>query len=171
MIQKKICMLGAFAVGKTSLVGRFVKSIFSEKYLTTVGVKIDKKTIVHGDTTVNFMIWDLAGEDEFQKVQLSYLRGAAGYLLVVDGTRKETLDTAVRLIKNVETAVGKVPHVLLLNKADLMDHWEIDMDAVDAAIPEKKTVYKTSAKTGDHVEDAFRALAARIVEAQSIDSV
>ena len=171
MIQKKICMLGAFAVGKTSLVGRFVKSIFSEKYLTTVGVKIDKKTIVHGDTTVNFMIWDLAGEDEFQKVQLSYLRGAAGYLLVVDGTRKETLDTAVRLIKNVETAVGKVPHVLLLNKADLMDHWEIDMDAVDAAIPEKKTVYKTSAKTGDHVEDAFRALAARILEAQSIDSV
>ncbi len=171
MIQKKICMLGAFAVGKTSLVGRFVKSIFSEKYLTTVGVKIDKKTIVHGDTTVNFMIWDLAGEDEFQKVQLSYLRGAAGYLLVVDGTRKETLDTAVRLIKNVETAVGKVPHVVLLNKADLMDHWEIDMDAVDAAIPEKKTVYKTSAKTGDHVEDAFRALAARIVEAQSIDSV
>ena len=87
MIQKKICMLGAFAVGKTSLVQRFVKSLFSDRYLTTVGVKIDKKIVTVGDTEVSLVLWDLAGEDEFQSVQTSYLRGASGYLLVIDGTR------------------------------------------------------------------------------------
>ena len=85
MIQKKICMLGAYAVGKTSLVGRFVRSMFSEKYQTTVGVKIDQKTVNVGDQQVNMMLWDLHGEDEAQKVRLSYLRGASGYILVVDG--------------------------------------------------------------------------------------
>jgi len=163
MIQKKICMLGAFAVGKTSLVGRFVKSIFSEKYLTTVGVKIDKKSVRVDDRSVNLMIWDLAGEDEFQKVQLSYLRGASGYILVVDGTRKETLDTAVRLIGDVEDAVGKVPYVLLLNKIDLAEQWEIDPGEAEKSVKQKAMIYKTSAKTGENVENAFQALAASLL--------
>jgi len=76
MIKKKICMLGVFAVGKTSLVQRFVKSMFSEKYLTTVGVKIDKKTIEVKGKIVELMLWDLQGEDEFQKLNATYLRGA-----------------------------------------------------------------------------------------------
>lgn len=87
MIQKKVCMLGAFAVGKTSLVERYVKSIFSEKYQTTVGVKIDKREVLVGATTVKLVLWDLHGEDRFQAVQASYLRGASGVLLVVDPTR------------------------------------------------------------------------------------
>ena len=64
MLQKKICMLGGFSVGKTSLVRRFVKSIFSETYLTTVGVKIDKKSVALPDKTVDLILWDLAGEDD-----------------------------------------------------------------------------------------------------------
>ena len=88
MIQKKVCMIGASGVGKTSLVAKFVHSIFSEKYLTTVGVKIDKKTVKVGDDDVMLMLWDLAGDDDFQRLQTSYLRGTSGFLLVADGTRR-----------------------------------------------------------------------------------
>ena len=87
MIEKKICMLGASGVGKTSLVSRFVSSIFSDKYLTTVGVKVDKKVVAVDDTQVTLLLWDIYGQDEFQTVKPAYLRGASGYLLVADGTR------------------------------------------------------------------------------------
>ena len=91
MLQKKICMLGSFAVGKTSLVRRYVESIYSDVYHTTVGVKIDKKTVQVGEQEVGLVLWDLYGEDEFQKMRWSYVRGASGYLLVADGTRRATL--------------------------------------------------------------------------------
>src|SRR5215211_7084781 len=93
VVQKKICMLGGFSVGKTSLVKRFVESVFSETYLTTVGVKIDKKTVDLGERAVNLILWDVAGEDDISAVRMSYyyLRGCAGYVLVADGTRPSTL--------------------------------------------------------------------------------
>ena len=94
MLQRKVCLLGAFAVGKTSLVARFVHSLFSERYHTTIGVKIDRKTVRVNGRDVNLMIWDLAGEDEFMSLRMSYLRGTDGCLLVIDGTRKDTLATA-----------------------------------------------------------------------------
>ena len=163
MIQKKICMVGSFAVGKTSLVNRFVKSIFSEKYLTTVGVKIDKKTVDVDGRTVNLMLWDLYGEDEFQKLQMSYLRGSSGYFLVVDGTRKETLDKAMALRKRVAAAVGPVPHLMLFNKADLSEQWEIDLPALKKHLKGAIPVGVTSAKTGQGVEAAFLDLARRML--------
>jgi hypothetical protein len=125
MLQKKICMLGSFSVGKTSLVKRFVESIFSEKYLTTVGVKINKRAVtVHGeDLTV--MLWDLYGEDEYQKIRMSYLRGASGYLLVADGTRPATLDKAFAIQEEAEKHFGPTPYVVALNKCDLTQEWEI----------------------------------------------
>src|ERR1700737_1110144 len=86
-LQKKICMLGGFWVGKTSLVKRFVASVFSETYLTTVGVKIDKKTVDLSDRIVNLILWDLAGEDDISSLRMSYLRGSAGYVRVPDGAR------------------------------------------------------------------------------------
>ena len=121
MIQKKICMLGGFAVGKTSLVAQFVSSIFSDKYHTTVGVKVDRKSVMIGDTEMNLLLWDIYGDDDFQKMRASYLRGSAGYLLVVDGTRAATLDTAINLQQLAESTVGRVPFVLALNKSDLDD--------------------------------------------------
>ncbi len=163
MIQKKVCMLGAFAVGKTSLVQQFAKGIFSEKYLTTVGVKIDKKPVTVNGTEINLILWDLAGEDEFQKVQMSYLRGSSGYLIVVDGTRRETLDTSLKLIEKAETAIGKVPFILLFNKADITDAWEIESQAISALTEKDWPVYKTSAKTGHNVEDAFQSLAKKML--------
>jgi GTPase SAR1 family protein len=78
MIQKKVCMLGSFSVGKTSLVRRFVESMFSDAYLTTVGVKIDKKPLQVEGNDLTLMLWDIYGEDDFQKMRMSYLRGARG---------------------------------------------------------------------------------------------
>lgn len=164
MVKRKICMLGAFSVGKTSLVSRFVHSMFSDKYHTTVGVKIDKKQVSLKGEDVTFLIWDIYGEDDIQEVRMSYVRGAAGYLLVADGTRADTLDVARRMRKRVETTIGPVPFVLLLNKSDLVDAWAIDDTVLDALRSDGWTVIRTSAKSGEGVEESFRALAAELVD-------
>jgi small GTP-binding protein len=162
MIQKKVCLLGTSGVGKTSLVARFVHSMFSEKYLTTVGVKIDKKTVPVDGTEVTLMIWDLAGDDDFQRLQASYLRGTSGYLLVADGTRRVTLDLALELQKRVAATLGPVPFILALNKADLAPQWEVDEARINALSAQNFTVIKTSAKDGAGVEEAFADLARRM---------
>jgi small GTP-binding protein len=164
MIQKKICMLGAFAVGKTSLVSRFVSSIFSDKYLTTVGVKVDKKVVVLDDREVTLMLWDIYGQDDFQTVQESYLRGSSGYLLVADGTRRATLDIAVEIQRKAEQVAGAVPFLLLLNKSDLASEWQVDDRAVWQAAERGWPVLRTSAKTGAGVEGAFLELTRAIVQ-------
>jgi small GTP-binding protein len=125
MIQKKICMLGTSAVGKTSLVSKYVYSIFSEKYQTTLGVKIDNMIVSLENSEVKLMIWDLAGVDEFQSLRGTYLRGSGGYLLVADGTRNGTLDSAVEIQSTVVEAIGSVPFVLAMNKVDLRSEWEV----------------------------------------------
>jgi small GTP-binding protein len=163
MIQKKVCMLGAFGVGKTSLVRRYVQSIFSEAYLTTVGVKIDKKTVTVGNESVILLLWDIAGEDEVSPIRMTYLRGAAGYLLVVDSTRPETLDAATSIQSRVSSEIGAVPFLLLLNKADLRESWELPQERVDALAGAAWRVMPTSAKTGEGVEEAFQELATRMV--------
>jgi small GTP-binding protein len=162
MIQKKICMLGGFAVGKTSLVARFVSSIFSDKYLTTIGVKIDRKPVVVGDTTINIVIWDVAGEDEFQTVQRTYLRGSSGYLLVADGTRASTFDTACALQEKAQDTIGNVPFILALNKADLAAEWQVNPTAYTRLAERGWTITRTSAKTGAGVEETFQSLARRM---------
>jgi small GTP-binding protein len=152
-------------VGKTSLVSRFVRSIYSEKYQTTVGVKIDKKLVQVGGEEVSLILWDLYGEDEFQKLRTSYLRGAAGYLLVVDGTRRETLEKALSLQERAAEAVGPVPFVVVLNKCDLTGQWEIDERAVEELKGRGWETVHGSAKTGEGVEEAFVTLAARMLAA------
>ena len=164
MIQKKICMLGGFAVGKTSLVRQFVESIYSDKYHTTVGVKIDKKLVNVGEQEVNLLLWDIQGEDGVQKLRSSYLRGAAGYLLVIDGTRGATLDTACAIQQSAQELLGLVPFIAVINKIDLVDEWDLDEKAVDGLVQAGWTVYRTSAKTGQHVENAFVNLAKKITE-------
>jgi hypothetical protein len=160
--QKKLCMIGAFAVGKTSLVQRYVYSIFSDRYLTTVGVKIDRKTLTLDGSELTLLLWDLAGEDDFQSIRMSYLRGSSGYLLVADGTRRATLDAAIRLQHAVHGEIGTVPFTLLLNKADLEDSWEVEPERLAALQAQGWVLRPTSAKTGHGVEEAFRDLAARL---------
>lgn len=155
MLQKKVCMLGSFSVGKTSLVRRFVESIFDETYHTTIGVKVDKKIVDVNGEDVTLMLWDIYGEDAYQKMRMSYLRGMSGYLLVADGTRRQTLSDALALHERIVQEIGKLPVVLVLNKDDLTDQWEID-SAQEAKLAENGwTVQHTSAKTGDAVEKVF----------------
>ncbi len=161
-MQKKICMLGSFAVGKTSLVSRFVKSIFSEKYLTTVGVKIDKKLVRVNDREINLVLWDLHGDDEYQRLRPAYMRGASGYLLVADGTRRPTLDQARALQKSVDENLGPTPFLLLLNKHDLKDDWEVRPEDLENLAEQGWTILRTSAKTGENVERAFLELASQM---------
>ena len=161
--QKKICMLGGFSVGKTSLVKRYVESVFSETYLTTVGVKIDKKTVTLGDRTVHLILWDLAGEDDMASLRLSYMRGSAGYVLVADGTRPATLEMALSLRKRVETEYGPLPFALLINKNDLREQWALTDDDLEKLRSDGWWVRSSSARTGEGVDDAFADLAARVV--------
>lgn len=163
MIQKKICMLGATGVGKTSLVSRFVLSVFSDKYLTTIGVKVDKKPVTVDGHEVTLLLWDIYGQDEYQTVRTSYLKGASGYLLVADGTRQLTLDTARELQKTAQGVVGPVPFVLVLNKADLAGEWRLDDKALYKMAEEGWSIVRTSAKTGEGVEEAFLKLTRKVV--------
>jgi small GTP-binding protein len=158
-MQKKICMLGAFAVGKTSLVARFVRSLFADRYLTTVGVKVDKKIVTIEGDEVTLMLWDLYGQDDFQSVRTSYLRGASGYLLVADGTRHQTVEVARSLQKTAQGVLGSVPFVFVLNKSDLEAEWQVDERALLRIAEQGWPIIRTSAKTGAGVEDAFLRLA------------
>lgn len=158
MISKKICMLGAFAVGKTALVQQYVHSIFTDRYLSTVGVKISKKTLRVDDREVSLVLWDLEGKDDHVDVNISYLRGAMGFFTVADGTRQETLDVALSLRNMAVNLVGNVPHMLLVNKADLASSWEVSEERLAALQAEGLRIVRTSAKTGLAVNDSFTVL-------------
>jgi small GTP-binding protein len=163
LIQKKIAMLGFYAVGKTSLVRQFVDSIFDEKYHTTIGVKVDKKTLEVKGEQLLMMLWDIAGAEDHFSVPTSFVKGSAGYLLVVDGTRAETAERACDLVAQISEELGPMPFVVALNKADLADQWELDDEALAGLQALSAPVFKSSAKTGEGVEEAFRALAEQLV--------
>ena len=161
MIQKKICMVGVFGTGKTCLVQQYVHSIFSVKYLSTVGVKIDRKQLKVGDDEVTLMLWDLEGRDGTKDVSPSYIRGAHGIIYVADGTRPETVEQLADIRKIVTDALGEIPSVVALNKVDLTEEWKLS--AADEANAGGSSLHrvKTSAKTGEGVEATFQWLAER----------
>jgi len=152
-------MLGAFSVGKTALVQQYVHSIFSDKYLSTVGVKISKKELNLGDTDVTLVLWDMEGKDLYVDINISYLRGAMGYFLVIDGKRKDTLQVALELRNIALDLLGpQVPHYFLLNKSDLEQEWEVSNEDLEHLRALGIPFLKTSAKTGMGVDDAFIGL-------------
>jgi small GTP-binding protein len=166
MIQKKICMVGVHGTGKTCLVQQYVHSIFSVKYLSTVGVKIDKRQVKVGDEDVTLMLWDLEGRDGHKDVSPSYIRGAHGIIYVGDGTRPETVDQVKEIRAMVTDALGEIPSVVALNKIDLREEWRLS--AADEQNPGGTGLYsiRTSAKTGEGVEEAFQWLAEKTISGQ-----
>jgi small GTP-binding protein len=167
VLEKKICMMGAPGVGKTSLVRQFVDSVFSEKYLSTIGVKIDRKSVDVGEDTLNLMLWDLQGEERYEWVRLQYLRGASGYILVADGTRPDTLEIAIGLQENAAGRAPDLPFILCLNKADLWNQWTISATQQEWLKERGWTVLQTSAKNGDSVEAAFMSLSTKMLTSGS----
>ena len=164
MLKKKICLMGSYGVGKTSLVARFVHSMFEDKYHTTVGVKIDKKVLAVDGAEVTLMLWDMAGEEDGAPVRLNQVKDASGYLLVIDGTRARTLDVARSIQQRVQNEIGARPFLALINKADLRESWEIPDSTWVALAAEGWTLLETSAKSGQHVEEAFATLTSRILQ-------
>ena len=170
-LTSKVCVVGDFAVGKTSVVERFVNNHFSEKYLSTVGVKIDTKEIEFPDQGIahKLVIWDVAGSDRFSHTEFAYLRGANGYIFVADGTRPTTLGAAENLREQIAERYGVVPSVLLVNKRDLIAEWSVSDDRVAALEASWEHVYLTSAKSGDGVEHALNRLAGMIIDSDLQD--
>lgn len=165
MIQKKVCMVGVFGVGKTCLVQQFVHSIFSAKYHSTVGVKIDRKVVSFEGTEATLLLWDLAGRDGVEDISVSYLRGSHAILYVVDGTRKETCEQIFELRELAQNAVGEVPSAVALNKADLASDWVLDAGDEKKFTDVGWRALRTSAKTGEGVEEAFSWLAREAIAA------
>ncbi len=163
LAARKVAMLGDFAVGKTSLVARAVRNTFSDNYLTTIGVKVDSKALQLEDgRALRLVLWDIAGAGALDQVRASYLGGAHGFLLVADGTRADTVDTALRLHEQGCRLLGKtVPAVLLLNKCDLAAEWELSVQRMEmlSSVHEVRSV---SARSGQGVEDALVSLGARL---------
>ena len=163
MQTKKICMIGNFAVGKTSLISRYVHNSFSADYLTTIGVKIDTKELeLRSGDRIKLVLWDIAGADTLLTVDRNYLRGAAGYLLVADGTRSATFESALSMQRQTEQILGPVPFTLLLNKLDLGNQWVLNTDDIDALKSSGWSVVHCSAQKGNGVETAFQSLGERL---------
>jgi small GTP-binding protein len=164
MIKKKLCLLGSFGVGKTSLIRKFVHNVYSDTYLSTVGVKVDKKSLFLPEgQEVILIIWDLEGRDDFEKVSDTYLRGMSGYFLVADGTRPDTLESARATGKSMRILFPGVCSSLILNKADLVDAWHVS--AADTADFTHLGIasFRTSAALGQGVEEAFLDIAGKMI--------
>ncbi len=161
IIQKKICLLGDFAVGKTSLVRRFVESRFDDKYLSTIGVKISRRSFTRSYGTLNLLIWDLAGSEEFK--ESTYLQGSAGALIVCDLTRRSTLETLKNYASYLYQFSTGAPLVFIGNKSDLVEQCAIkEYELQDVAARFNSPYLFTSAKTGVQVENAFSILAEKL---------
>lgn len=162
MLQKKICLLGDFAVGKTSLVRQWVEGRFDDKYLSTIGVKISRKTLRRAYGELTLLVWDLAGGEEFN-TQAAYLRGVAGALIVCDLTRRSTLLALERYAGQVRTVNARAPLVLVGNKIDLTtDRVVSDADLRDMSAALGGPFCLASARTGNQVEMAFVRLAEQL---------
>ncbi len=160
-LQKKICLLGDFAVGKTSLVQRFVHHRFDEKYLSTVGVNISRKEILLDEQTqLHLLIWDLAGGEEFVGPQANYIKGASGALLVCDLTRAITLSALKLYAADFHAASPAASFVILANKSDLTAQRVLTENQLTELADELSApLMMTSAKNDDNVERAFAMLA------------
>src|ERR687886_2528500 len=165
IISKKICMVGDFGVGKTSLIRRFVERQFSDQYLSTVGVKISRKTVelvgVKQQDKVNLqlLIWDLEGHTKFKGIAPSYLQGSSGAIVVADVSRLETIERLSEHVQLFSSINPKGAIVVALNKSDLVD--EEKLAKLTQLVPVKDCeqvveIYQTSAKTGAYVDQMFQ---------------
>jgi small GTP-binding protein len=162
MRRKKICIIGASAVGKTSLVASYSGAVFNSGYQSTLGVRITRAVVAVSERLKELVVWDIKGESEFYRINPAYLYGSDGYVLVADGTRRATLNQAMDLQTCMKELVGDIPHVLLINKLDLDDIWEMDDALLSTIRSQVSDVYTCSARGGITIHNAIEALARRM---------
>lgn len=171
-MKMKVCLVGEAAVGKTSLIRRFVLDDFDDKYIQTLGTKVSKKELVtqapdsSGELKVDMTIWDIMGQKGFRELlKEAYFYGAKGILAVCDVTRRRTLEDLDDWIEGVYSVTGRIPIEFLANKVDLKDEGEVgEEEMVQAARAYDSPFRFTSAKSGVNVEIAFQSLAERIAK-------
>jgi len=151
-IRKKIVTVGSIGVGKTSLIKRFVFSEFKDEYLSTIGVRVDKKTIEFETSKVHLLIWDLAGEIMENKSYQNYLRGASGVIGIFDITRPNTFQDVQEYLRDVKNIQPDTETIVIGNKVDLYDEAHIDLKVFEYD-------FLTSAKMNNNVEDSFEKMA------------
>ncbi len=157
MLRFKVCLLGETGVGKTSLINRFVRSLFSDSFHSTVGAKVDQKSLNIDGRHVELMIWDLAGGLENQVLYRSYLRGSRGIIYVADGSRLQSLSALDAYRGVAQTVAPKHLSLTLVNKSDMEGSWKNSLAETDSE------TMKVSAKTGERVEEAFEKVARMLV--------
>jgi len=165
----KIVLLGNPGVGKSSLITRFVHNRFSSSYLMTIGVDILSKQLFVGKDEVLFLISDIGGQERFASVREKFYRGAKGCLLVFDLTRENTLYALREWKKGLDSVEEDVIYFVVGNKADLKDQIVVEKDEALEIVKElelpESTFFITSAKTGEHVEEAFATFAKELIKA------
>ena len=174
LLKSKICLVGEQGVGKSSLIRRYVLDQFDDRYVRTLGAKVEKKSLRvavperGGLIDVNMAIWDIIGHMGFrQLLGDSFFNGAQGILAVADLTRRNTLPALTGWVESVESVAGKIPVVLVANKADLVVEAQFgEAELADMANTLDCTYLLASAKSGQNVEDAFLRLATQIAKAR-----
>ncbi len=165
-VIKKVCLLGDPAVGKTSLIKKYVYDVFDDTYITTIGTKVSKKEVqVTSNIKVTLLIWDVLGQDEYQFLHATYYQGSAAGLIVCDGTRQDTIAHVKKWVTNFRATVGNVPVIILVNKSDLLPPDFKNKELDDIAAEAKAKCIFTSAKSGKNVEESFKALTQAIADA------
>lgn len=167
-IIKKVCLLGDPAVGKTSLIRKYVYDVFDDSYIPTIGTKVTKKSLEFavGDQPIHLsiLIWDILGQKEFMTFHKAYFQGSEAGLLVCDATRPETIENLNTWIASFMDSVGPVPIIFLVNKVDLVGADNFNSEKIDALTKKYETTYYlTSAKEGTKVEDAFKAISQKLI--------
>ena len=157
-MRKKVVIVGHFGVGKTSLTKQFVSNMFSEKYLTTIGVNIEKKVIDTAKGSINLILWDIAGEEDLDTIKTSYLKGANAFILVTDLTREITYSKIDNDISYMQGIVGQIPHLVIGNKSDLLPEEQVNTIKNNFNID-----YISSAKSGKNVNAFFTDIAEQLI--------
>jgi small GTP-binding protein len=163
----KVLLLGAPAVGKTSILYRFVKNKFSHDYITTIGINyLTKEISMEKKDNAKLVIWDIAGQQKFKFLHKQYYEGTQGALVIFDLTQKKTYEELEAWVSEMFSIIQeKIPFIIIGNKVDLIEEIgrSIDVEVVRQYAQNKDSIYiETSAKTGENVEDAFKELTRRM---------
>lgn len=154
-VSKKIVILGQYGVGKSSLIRQFVHRKFSDKYLTTIGVHVQKKVLEINGTQLSMILWDLEGDTSISKIRPAYLIGSSGLIYVFDLSRPYTYAEVDQEINLLKAQFPNEPLKIVANKKDLVGDTDLDQILVNLTVA---CDFVTSAKTGESVDDMFHNL-------------